>query len=89
MSPVRHVPVCSCPGRCRRAATASGNEHDLVFQQTDTLPLQAVIGGDYLDHVEKVDGEWRFTERHMANNLVGNLKAHGRDAGVIRVHRAN
>lgn len=48
-----------------------------------------MIGGDYLDHVEKVDGEWRFTERHMANNLVGNLKAHGRDAGVIRVHRAN
>lgn len=61
----------------------------MVFQQTDTLPLQPVIGGDYLDRVEKVDGEWRFTERHMANNQVGNLEAHGRDAGVIRVHRAN
>ena len=61
----------------------------MVFQQTDKFPLQPVIGGDYLDHVGKVDGEWRFTERHMGNDQVGNLEAHGRDAGVIRVHRAN
>lgn len=61
----------------------------IVFQQTDALPLQPVIGGDYLDTVHKIDGEWRFVERHMGNDLVGNLSAHGRAIGIIKPHRAN
>ena len=61
----------------------------MVFQQTDALPLQPIIGGDYQDTVEKIDGTWRFVERRMANDLVGNLSVHGRDAGVITPMRAN
>ena len=51
--------------------------------------LRAVIGGDYRDTVEKRDGRWRFVERHMANDLIGDLTAHGRALDVIRPSRAN
>lgn len=61
----------------------------MVFQQTEALPLQPVIGGDYRDVVEKVDGEWRFVERRMGNDMVGNLICHGRDLGTIKPSRAN
>lgn len=61
----------------------------MVFQQTDALPLQPIVGGDYLDTVEKIDGAWRFVERRMAQDLVGNLSVHGRDAGIIKPRRAN
>jgi hypothetical protein len=67
---------------------ATVKSYVMVFQQTDALPLQPVIGGDYLDTVAKVDGHWRFVERRMGNNLVGDLSAHGRDASVIRPTRA-
>jgi 3-phenylpropionate/cinnamic acid dioxygenase small subunit len=61
----------------------------MVFQQTESLALQPVIGGDYLDTVQKVDGAWRFVERRMGNDLVGDLSAHGRDSDTIRPFRAN
>ena len=61
----------------------------MVFQQTDSLPLQPVIGGDYRDVVEKIDGRWRFVERRMGNDLIGNLISHGRDLGTINPSRAN
>ena len=61
----------------------------MVFQQTDSLPLQPVIGGDYRDVVEKADGRWRFVERRMGNDLIGNLTSHGRDLGTINPSRAN
>ncbi len=61
----------------------------MVFQEADTVPLQPVIGGDYLDRVEKVEGEWRFYERNMGNNLIGNLVGHGRDPSVVVRKRAN
>lgn len=60
-----------------------------VHQQTDALPLQPIIGGDYQDTVEKIDGQWRLVERRMANDLIGNLSVHGHDAGVITPMRAN
>jgi 3-phenylpropionate/cinnamic acid dioxygenase small subunit len=61
----------------------------MVFQQTDALALQPVIGGDYRDVVEKADSNWRFVERRMGNDLVGNLTCHGRDLGTIKPSRAN
>ena len=61
----------------------------MVFQQTDQIVLQPIIGGDYLDQVEKIDGEWRFIERRMGNNQVGDLSGHGRYPDVIKLHRVN
>jgi hypothetical protein len=61
----------------------------MVFQQAPERPLQPVIGGDYLDHLEKVGGQWRFVERHMGNDLIGDLSAHGRSFDKIHPTRAN
>ncbi|WP_116364110.1 nuclear transport factor 2 family protein [Parahaliea mediterranea] len=52
----------------------------VVFQQTPALPLQPIITGDYQDVFERVSGVWRFAERHISNDLYGNLSAHGRFA---------
>lgn len=56
---------------------ARSKAYVMVFQQTDELPLQAIIGGEYHDRFAKVDGRWRFVERRMINDLFGNLSVHG------------
>lgn len=71
------------------ATRAKVRTYVTVHQQTDALPLQPIVGGDYLDTVEKIDGQWRFVERRMAQDLVGDLSAHGRNAGIIKPMRAN
>lgn len=50
----------------------------VVFQQTDDLPLQPIIAGDYHDRFVRVDGRWRFAERRIGNDLFGDLRAHGK-----------
>lgn len=57
---------------------AKASSYVMVFQQTKELPLQPIIGGDYRDRFEKVDGVWRFVERYIGNDLYGNLSAHGK-----------
>ncbi len=61
----------------------------IVFQQAPERPLSAVIGGDYLDTMEKISGRWVFTERRMGNDLIGDLSAHGRSVDAITPSRAN
>lgn len=48
----------------------------VVFQGTDTLPLQPIITGSYHDRLEKVEGDWRFTERRELVGETGDLSAH-------------
>ena len=50
----------------------------MVFQQTTQFPLQPIIGGDYADRFEKVGAAWRFIERRIRNDQLGDLSAHGR-----------
>lgn len=57
---------------------AKASSYVMVFQQTRALPLQPIIGGDYRDRFEKVDGVWRFCERRIGNDLFGDLSAHGK-----------
>lgn len=47
-----------------------------VFQQTDQLPLQPIIGTRNFDRFEKVGGRWRFSARRIEIDLFGNLSAH-------------
>jgi hypothetical protein len=75
--------------RPTEATRAIVSSYVMVFQQTDAAPLQPIIGGDYRDLVEKADGRWRFSERRMGNDLIGNLTCHGRDLTAIRPSRAN
>lgn len=55
---------------------ARASSYVMVFQHTDRLPLQPVIGGDYLDRFAKVDGSWRFIERRIGTEMFGDLTHH-------------
>jgi 3-phenylpropionate/cinnamic acid dioxygenase small subunit len=58
------------------AGTATCRSYYTVLQQTDDLPLQPIITGRYRDEFTRVDGEWRYTRRHMAVDQVGDLSQH-------------
>jgi hypothetical protein len=55
---------------------ARAESYVIVFQQTDKLPLQAIIGGTYFDRFAKIDGEWRLVERWEDMELIGDLSEH-------------
>ena len=57
-------------------AHARARSYFVVFQGTDTLPLQPIITGSYHDRLEKVEGDWRFTERRELVGETGDLSAH-------------
>jgi len=48
----------------------------VVFQQTATLPLQPIVSGRYRDRFERVDGTWRWAQRHMMVDHVGDVREH-------------
>lgn len=51
-----------------------------VFQARPDFPLQAIICGRYEDVFERVDGAWRFADRLIAPELLGDLARHLRGA---------
>jgi hypothetical protein len=55
---------------------ARAESYVMVFQQTDTLPLQPIIGGTYFDRFAKVEGAWRLVERFEDMELVGDISEH-------------
>ncbi|WP_415977210.1 nuclear transport factor 2 family protein [Rhodococcus sp. 077-4] len=55
---------------------ARAHSYILVVQHTRNLPLAPITAGDYLDRFAKIDGEWRFTERHVGNDLFGDMTDH-------------
>ena len=54
----------------------SANSSVTVFQQTDKLPLQPVIGSRNFDRFIKTDDEWHFSSRRIEIDLLGNLSSH-------------
>jgi hypothetical protein len=58
------------------SGAARGRSYFTVLQQTAALPLQPIIAGRYHDRFERVDGVWRFTQRHMMTDLIGDLSQH-------------
>lgn len=57
-------------------ATASCRSYFTVLQQTQDLSLQPIVAGRYADQFERVDGVWRFSARHMAVRLAGDVSRH-------------
>jgi len=55
---------------------ARAESYVMVFQQTDRLPLQPIVGGTYFDRFAKVDGQWRMVERIEDMELIGDLSEH-------------
>jgi hypothetical protein len=56
--------------------TATARSYYTVMQQTDVLPLQPIICGRYHDAFAKRDGVWRFTDRLIFSDLIGDLSQH-------------
>ena len=56
--------------------TATSRCYYTVLQQTDVLPIQPIIAGRYHDRFAKVDGAWRFTDRLIFSDLIGDLSQH-------------
>ncbi|MGO4255181.1 nuclear transport factor 2 family protein [Marmoricola sp. RAF53] len=58
------------------AGTAWARTSYLVFQATETLPLQPLISGHYEDTFHQVDGSWCFESRTIFITLTGDLSQH-------------
>ena len=58
------------------ADTATARSSFVVFQQTADLPLQPIVTGRYRDRFERVEGTWRFAQRHMIVDHVGDVREH-------------
>jgi 3-phenylpropionate/cinnamic acid dioxygenase small subunit len=58
------------------AGTATARSYFTVFQQTAAVPLQPIVAGRYHDRFARAAGGWRFTERLIYMDLVGDLHDH-------------
>ncbi len=56
--------------------TAVARSYYVVLQARPDLPLQIIIAGRYHDAFECVEGTWRFTDRLVFSDLVGELSHH-------------
>jgi 3-phenylpropionate/cinnamic acid dioxygenase small subunit len=56
--------------------SAQARSSYVVLQATERLPLQPIAAGRYRDRFERADGAWRFREREIAIDLVGELSEH-------------
>jgi hypothetical protein len=56
-----------------RAGRATARSCFVAFQATPRLPLQPIVAGRYQDVFERVDGRWRFADRMVLVDLVGDL----------------
>jgi len=58
------------------AGTATARSSFLVLQATKDLPLQPIVAGRYRDRFERAAGKWRFAEREMDDQQVGDVHEH-------------
>ena len=58
------------------AGTAVSRAYFTVLQALPDLALQAIVSGRYYDRFERREGQWRFVERRVRTDLVGNLSRH-------------
>ncbi|MGH9205368.1 MAG: nuclear transport factor 2 family protein [Acidimicrobiales bacterium] len=47
-----------------------------VLQSLEDFPLQVVISGRYHDSFERVNGKWRFADRLIFSEFMGDLSRH-------------
>ena len=56
--------------------TASARSYFTVFQARPELPLQPILAGRWHDRFKREDGRWRFADRLIHTDLVGDLRFH-------------
>ena len=64
-------------------ASASARSYFTVLQGRPDFPLQPVIAGRYHDRFDRVDDAWRFADRQIIPDLIGDLSHHLRDTTQI------
>jgi 3-phenylpropionate/cinnamic acid dioxygenase small subunit len=72
----RHVTTNVLTDIDERLGTADVRSTFVVFQQTPNLPLQPIVSGRYRDHFVRRGNVWRFDQRHIAVDHVGNVSEH-------------
>ena len=67
------------------AGTAVSRSYFTALQALPDLALQPIVSGRYHDRFERRDGQWRFVQRHVRTDLLGDvsrrLRGSGDDAG--------
>ncbi|GAA3060069.1 nuclear transport factor 2 family protein [Pseudonocardia yunnanensis] len=58
------------------AGTAGARSYVTALQALPDLPLQPIVSGRYHDRFERRDGRWRFVERRVHIDLVGDVSCH-------------
>jgi hypothetical protein len=58
------------------AGRARADSYYTVLQALPDFPLQPIVAGRYEDRFERAGGVWRFAERRMFVELVGDLSRH-------------
>ena len=58
------------------ANRATARSYYVVLQATEKLPFQPIAGGRYEDRFERVDGRWRFAERLIHVDQIGDMSEH-------------
>src|SRR5258708_4825390 len=59
-----------------KAGTAVARSYFTALQAAPDLPLQPIVSGRYHDRFERRDGQWRFVERRVRTDLVGDVSRH-------------
>ena len=55
---------------------ATARSYYVVFQATEKLPFQAIVGGRYEDRFVREAGEWRFDDRLVHVDQIGDMSDH-------------
>ena len=63
------------------ARTATARSYFTVLQARPGFPLQPIIAGRYHDAFARVRGRWRFADRLILPDLIGDLSHHLRTTG--------
>lgn len=72
----RHVTTNAIVDVDESADVASCRSYFLVVQATESVALQPIVSGRYHDRFARVDGEWRFSHRHILMEGVGDVRDH-------------
>jgi hypothetical protein len=64
------------------AGSADSRSYFTVLQALPELALQPIVSGRYQDRFARRDGRWRFVERRVRTDLVGDVSRHLRPAAA-------
>ena len=56
--------------------SATARSYFVVLQATPKLPFQPIVGGRYEDRFDRIRGEWRFADRLIHVDQIGDMSEH-------------